>query len=155
MKLTMVVFVLLCSWRFAAAAQDQFAWIRLTENRVLISVLLKGIQGDSLLVLRDGKNFFVPIGEMTEIRTLKEGSMLGDVAIGMGIGAAVGGLAGLFANPSNDGRWNAGTGALYIGILCGIVGSVVGSMPDSTSVQDLSGMTNIEKKAALGRILIQ
>lgn len=126
----------------------QTYWIRLSGNRVILDARIPGFEGDSLIVLNDGKRIFVPLTVVEEIRTVEDDDILEGAARGVGLGLVIGAAVGMTINPDGDRNWTPGTTALYGAVLGGIVGSVTGSVR-SPSVLQVSWMNDSAKKKAL------
>jgi hypothetical protein len=130
----------------------QAFWIRLSGNRVVLDARILGVDGDSLVVTKDGKKVFVPIGQLESIRRLEEGSILEGAALGAGLGLAVGAAVGSVLESEENVNWTPATAALYGAVLGGIVGSVTGSA-GSSEVLELTGRGIPEKKQLLESFL--
>ncbi|MEX1137930.1 MAG: hypothetical protein WEF53_01130 [Bacteroidota bacterium] len=146
MKTMAGVFVL---WGFLAGivseSMAQTFWIRLSGNRVVLDARIRGVEGESLVFMKDGRAASVRIEEIENIRMVGETDILEGALIGAGTGLAVGAAAGLMVNPHGETNWTPATTALYGAVLGGIVGSVVGST-ESPAVLELEGRGVSQKK---------
>lgn len=133
----------------------QTFWIRLSGNRVILDARILGVEEESLIVIKDGKRTGVHIGEIETVRTIAESDILEGALLGAGIGAASGGLIGAIGKTERDDNWDAGTTALYVAVIGGIVGSVVASADNGGVSLELAGRTTAERKELLSEFLVR
>lgn len=131
----------------------QVFWFQLTGNRVILDAVVAGVRGDSLLLDRAGRRTFVPMRDIERIRITQESSILEGAVVGAGAGVAAGALLGTATGGSNDDNWNPGTTMMFMGVLGGIVGSIIGSADDEGTVLVLGGMTIAQKKESILNLL--
>jgi hypothetical protein len=137
---------------FPAESMAQTFWIRLSGNRVILDARILRIDGDSIVIVKDEKKGFVPIGQLESIRRVEEGSILEGAALGAGVGLAVGAAVGSVLESEENVNWTPATAALYGAVLGGIVGSVTGSS-GSSEVLELKGRGIPEKKQLIESFL--
>lgn len=136
----------------APESNDQTYWIRLSGNRVILDGRILWVDGDSLVIGKEGKKMFLPIGQIESVRKMEEGSILEGAALGAGAGLTIGAAAGsVFGSEENTG-WTPATAAFFGAVLGGIVGSVTGSAGSSEALE-LAGRSNAEKKQLLESFL--
>lgn len=132
----------------------QTFWIRLSGNRVVLDARIRGVEGESLVFLKEGRATSVRIEEVATIRMVGETDILEGALIGAGTGLAAGAAAGLTVNPHGETNWTPATTALFGAVLGGIVGSVVGSA-EAPAVLELEGRGVPQKKKTIELFLEQ
>jgi hypothetical protein len=141
-----VIMMTLISWN---PGHSQSFWIQLTGNRVILKTFIESIEGESIIVMTNGKRLSVPLEEVRRVSEIREHAISTGAFLGASAGMAAGALAAVVIGSGGEHEWNIATSALYAGILGGIVGSVVGSTEKEGASLDLSGMGVGEKKVRL------
>ena len=150
---TMVVMVLFAAQTIVA--QEAHLWIGLSGNRVMLDAILRSVQDESVTVVSDGRIVDISLREIEQVRVIHGGLMMRGAAVGASTGFAVGGLIGFLGAPRDDRNTRIATTALAMGIIGGIIGSVIESMPDEGEILDLRGKTAAAKKETFEEILRQ
>ena len=134
-------------------SQDQYLWMRLSENRAMTNALFQSLSGDSLVVLRGGRRVSVPLQEIVQIRLIRESSILEGAAIGSGVGLAVGGAVGFSLRAADKSGSSPLRTALMFGVMGAIVGSLSAALDHPDAIVHLAGMTVAEKRKMIETIV--
>lgn len=77
MKTIAIYLALLLMGEGVALAQDQYLWIRLTEDRVITNSKYQAASGDTLVILRGGRIMGMLLCEIVHLRVINRSSPRG------------------------------------------------------------------------------
>jgi hypothetical protein len=136
-------------------AQEHHLWIGLSGNRVMLDVVLRSVQEESVTAVSNGRVVNISLNEIEQVRVIRGGLMVRGAVVAASTGVAIGGLIGFLGAPRDDRNTGTATTALAAGIIGGVIGSVIESMPDEGEILDLRGNTAAAKKETFEEILRQ
>lgn len=136
-----------------AEGQEARLWMELTGDRIILDALLCSVGDDSVTLSMDGRARRFSLGEIEQIRVVREKSMVNGALAGAGVGIVAGGIVGSLGRSPDDTRVHVASAVLTLGMMGGIVGAVVASSPDQDELLDFSVLTLDQRKAFLHSLL--
>lgn len=133
--------------------QDQFLWLRLSENRVITNAKFQTVVGETLIVVRAARITQVPLGDIVQLRVMNSSSMLEGVAIGAGTGLALGGLIGFSLQAMDKPGLPPVTTMVSLSLIGGIIGGTMAALEKPGDVVDMAGKS-VEEKRDIIRALV-
>ena len=148
--ITLVVVITLAS---SVQAHEQFVWLRLVNDRVIVNATFERMSDDSLLIVRGNKKLTVLLQDVNQVRFIQGSSIVSGMAIGAGIGLLSGGVIGAIVHSSDPTSWSPEVAATAFAVIGGVVGSVISSFDQPGDLVDLTGKSVDEKREIIQRML--
>ena len=136
-------------------AHEQFVWLRLVNDRVIVNATFERMSDDSLLIVRGNKKLTVLLQDVKQIRFIQGSSILTGMAIGAGAGLVSGGVIGAIVHSSDPESWSPEVAAVAFAVIGGVVGSVISSFDQPNDLVDLTGKSVDEKREIIQHMLTQ
>ncbi len=126
-------------WRVTLASGEAYSGVGLSD-----------LNGDRLVVMRDGDTAMIPVEQISELRRLRAWSTWRTI----GFGAMAGGVAGYITGALSKSETPAST-FLGVGLASGaLIGYVIGQIASpKDDIYDLSAMTRLERSETIQRLL--
>lgn len=153
MKTMVLTVFVLFSISSPLAGQEHHLWIGLSRHRVMPDVVLHTVQDEFVTVSSDGRVSKVWLVEVEQVRVIQEGLIMRGAAVGASVGVAIGGLVGFLGASRDDRNSRVGTTALVVGVMGGIIGSVLESVPEKGEIIELRDRAIDSKREVFEKIL--
>ena len=155
MKTTTMTFLMLAVTYSGLNGQDNFLWLKLSDDRVVINGEFRRLSGDTLFITNAMRGISLPLKEIVRIRVIQGGTIMEGALLGAGAGFGVGTAVGLLARSSGpDTQYPLGT-ALIFTVVGGVVGTVKTAFDKPEPIIDLYGKTTEEKRIIIEKLVAQ
>ncbi len=137
----------------AAQCKELRLWLKLTGNRVMLDAVLVAVSGDTAVLNLEGRPRRLALREIEQLRLIREKSILEGALVGVGAGIVAGSIIGFLGRSMDDRPWNVKSASLTLGMMGGLVGTVVSSVPDAGDIIDVSSLSVEQRGEVLKRFL--
>lgn len=137
------------------SAQNQYLWIKLTDDRVVINAVFQELTEETIVVKSGMKRVELSLSEVDRIRVIQQSEILEGTLYGSAIGFGVGTAIGFAAQSNGTDRQNPLSTALIFTVVGGVVGTVKSAFEKPESIIDLQGKNVAEKRRTIESLLLQ
>jgi hypothetical protein len=137
------------------SAQNQYLWIKLADDRVVINAAFQELTEETIVVKTGMKKVEFSLSEVDRIRVVRQSEILEGALYGSAIGFGAGAAIGLAAQSNGTDKQNPLSTALIFTVIGGVVGTVKSAFEKPEPIIDLEGKNVAEKRRTIESLLLK
>ena len=136
-------------------AQNQYLWIKLADDRVVINAAFQELTEEAIVVKSGMKRVELSLSDVHRIRVIQQSQILEGALYGSAIGFGAGAAIGFIAQSNGTDRQNPLSAALIFTVVGGVVGTVKSAFEKPEPIIDLNGKNVAEKRQIIQNLMLQ